>query len=125
MARPLCLSFNLAKHLPDPLDKRFRGDRLGHVGLTGSIELDDPVGISGHHQDFRARRLRLPDQACTRAIAQHAVRRQQVRNLGLDEFSGRRDGDDGSRAMVGLVELNNQLLAKFRLAINNKNVRHT
>jgi hypothetical protein len=27
--------------------------------------------------------------------------------------------------MAGLVELKNQLLAKFRLAINNKNVRHT
>ena len=64
-------------------------------------------------------------QTCTRAIAQHAVCRQQVGNLVFHEFSGRRDGGNGGRAMAGLFELKNELLAKFRLAIDNENVRHT
>jgi hypothetical protein len=88
--------------------------------LTGSVQLDDPVGISGHHEDFRARTLCLLYQICTRAIAQYAVCRQQVRNLVLDEFSSRRDRGNGGGTVAGLFELKNELLAKLRLAIDNE-----
>ena len=74
---------------------------------------------------FDVRGLCLLHQARARAIAQHAACRQQVRYLVLDEFSGRRVGSNRDGAVAGLLELKNKLLAKFRLAIDNENVRHT
>ena len=45
--------------------------------------------------------------------------------LTLHEFGGRRNGRNGGGPMAGLFELKHELLAKFRLAVNNENVRHT
>jgi len=51
----------LAEQLPDTLQKHFRHSGLRQVRLTGSIKLDNPVGISGHHENIRTSRFGLLD----------------------------------------------------------------
>jgi hypothetical protein len=75
---------------------------------------------SRHHERLSTRRNRLLNETRARSVRQHDIRRKQIGAFGLKESCRFRNTSNAGCPMAGLLKHSDELVAKFRLAINNE-----